>query len=87
MTGLMDKATKINYIIRSNFPGSCHVWPPICGVEHIRFRVKCKNIRIFCVELTCEEVMRFPENEVASFLMTRFINLLLERIENNGPNA
>lgn len=83
MTGLMDKAIEINYIVRSNFPRSCRVWAPIYSGEHIRFRVKCKNIPILCVELTYEQVMRFPENEVASLLTANFIRLLLERIENN----
>lgn len=83
MTGLMDKAMEINYIIRTNFPGSCRIWEPIYSGNNIRFRVKCKNIPVLCVELTYEQVMRFPENEVASLLTASFIRLLLERIENN----
>ena len=83
MTGLMDKAMGINYIIRTNFPSYCRIWAPIYSGNHIRFRVKCKNVPILCVELTYEQVMDFPENEVASLLMVQFIKLLLERIENN----
>lgn len=82
MTGLMDKAIEINYIVRNNFPSSCRVWAPIYSGNRIRFRVKCKNVPILCVELTYEQVMDFPENEVASLLMASFIKLLLERIYN-----
>lgn len=78
MTGLMDKAMEINYIIRTNFPGSCRIWEPIYSGNHIRFRVKCKNIPVLCVELTYEQVMKFSENEVASLLMVQFIKLLLD---------
>lgn len=83
MTGLMDKAMEINYIVRTNFPSSCHAWEPIYSGNRIRFRVKCKNIPVLCVELTYEQVMNFPENEVASLLMASFIKLLLERIYND----
>lgn len=81
MTGLMDKAFGINYIVRTNFPSSCRVWAPIYSGNRIRFRVKCKNVPILCVELTYEQVRDFPENEVASLLMTGFIKLLLEMID------
>lgn len=83
MTGLMDKAMEINYIIRTNFPGSCRIWEPIYSGNCIRFRVKCKNIPVLCVELTYEQVMNFSETSVASLVTASFIRLLLERIENN----
>lgn len=83
MTGLIDKAMEINYIIRTNFPGSCRIWKPIYSGNYIRFRVKCKNIPVLCVELTYEQVMNYSETSVASLLTASFIRLLLERIENN----
>lgn len=81
MTGLMDKAMEINYIIRTNFPGSCSIWNPIYSGNRIRFRVKCKNIPVLCVELTYEQVMNYSETSVASLLTENFIRLILERIE------
>lgn len=83
MTGLMDKAMEINYIIRTNFPGSCSIWKPIYSGNRIRFRVKCKNIPVLCVELTYEQVMNYSETSVASLLTANFIRLILERIEKN----
>ena len=59
MIGLMDKAMEINYILRTNFPSSCRIWEPIYSGNHIRFRVKCKNVPVLCVELTDEQVMNF----------------------------
>lgn len=81
MTGLMDKAMEINYIIRTNFPGSCNIWKPIYSGNTIRFRVKCKNIPVLCVELTYEQVMNYSETSAASLLTANFIRLILERIE------
>lgn len=80
MTGLMDKSMEINYIIRTNFPGSCSIWKPIYSGNRIRFRVKCKNIPVLCVELTYEQVMNYSETSVASLLTANFIRLILERI-------
>lgn len=83
MTGLMDKSIRINHLISHNVPGACRVWEPIYSGKHIRFRLKCKNLPVLCVELTYEQVMDFRENEIASLLTANFIRLILERIENN----